>query len=192
MAGAVHELGAGLNNLAHQYVKAYQALRSRTLKQALMQGGMLVQGEAQRILTRPSKRKHGPPPPPPPGWPTPAKPKRTARQLRNSITVRPAGDLAVSVGTNLVYARIQEEGGTTRPHPIQPKSGLKFRKGKAYLYFYWWGRGAWVLTRRVNHPGSKIPPNPYLGPAWERKREAVLRLLRKVYAGPIFVNGEAL
>ncbi|MGK0740171.1 phage virion morphogenesis protein, partial [Yokenella regensburgei] len=53
------------------------------------------------------------------------------------------------VGTNVVYARIHQEGGKTRPHVIRPRN-------KKALYFN--GR----FAAKVNHPGSDIPARPFL------------------------------
>ncbi len=63
------------------------------------------------------------------------------------------------LASNLVYARIHELGGTTRPHVIRP------RRAKA-LAFQMGGRQ--VFARAVNHPGSRIPARPYLSPALGR------------------------
>jgi phage virion morphogenesis protein len=59
-------------------------------------------------------------------------------------------DDSVLVGSNRVYARIHQEGGTTKAHEIKPtrKKALRFN-----------GR----VVKKVNHPGSKIPPRPFLG-----------------------------
>ncbi|MDR2808069.1 MAG: phage virion morphogenesis protein [Spirochaetaceae bacterium] len=53
-------------------------------------------------------------------------------------------------GTNLVYGAIHQEGGTTRAHEIRPVNGKALKFG---------GR----FTKKVNHPGSKIPPRLYMG-----------------------------
>lgn len=73
---------------------------------------------------------------------------RDKGNLFNSLDSDCDNDEAV-VGTNLVYARIQNEGGTTRPHVIRPKN-------KQALYFN--GRYA----KKVNHPGSVIPARRFL------------------------------
>jgi hypothetical protein len=62
---------------------------------------------------------------------------------------------------NVKHARIQELGGTTRPHLITVKRAR-------FLVFYWKKVGAKVAFVRVNHPGSKIPAKPYLRPAIEK------------------------
>lgn len=70
--------------------------------------------------------------------------------LRDSIHTVVAGD-SVEVGTNLVYAAIHQFGGTTRPHKITAKNGGVLA----------WGGNK--FAKSVNHPGSVIPPRPYLG-----------------------------
>ncbi|MGX9692932.1 phage virion morphogenesis protein [Achromobacter anxifer] len=77
----------------------------------------------------------------------PATLKRTGR-LRNSIT--PFFDArSAMVGTNVVYARILQEGGKTSAHVIRPRDAkaLRFNGG-----FY----------AKVNHPGSTFPARPFL------------------------------
>lgn len=76
--------------------------------------------------------------------------------LRRSITMEPQkvgkSDLKVEVGSNLVYARIQDMGGE-----IVPKSAQ-------YLRFQ--VKGQWVMARRV-----KIKGNKYLTKQYERMSE---------------------
>lgn len=71
--------------------------------------------------------------------------------------------------SNLVYARIHEFGGTTRPHIIEPKranvlafGGLVAGSSRAGSQM-----SGTVFARRVRHPGSKIPARPYMRPALE-------------------------
>ncbi|ROH88630.1 phage virion morphogenesis protein [Stagnimonas aquatica] len=71
--------------------------------------------------------------------------------LLGSITSSVDGD-SMLIGSNRVYARIHQEGGTTAPHVIEAKNG----KGLAIPGFD-------HPVKRVNHPGSEIPPRPYLG-----------------------------
>ncbi|MCX8957218.1 phage virion morphogenesis protein [Erwinia psidii] len=70
------------------------------------------------------------------------------RRLHGSIEPFADNDHAV-VGTNVVYARIHQMGGKTRPHIIRPrdKKALRFN-----------GR----FASKVNHPGSDIPARPFL------------------------------
>ena len=70
--------------------------------------------------------------------------------LRRSITFNAFPDGSVIIGSNLVYSRIHQEGGTTKAHDIKPrnKKALRFNG---------------ICRRLVHHPGSVIPPRPYLG-----------------------------
>ena len=68
----------------------------------------------------------------------------TAR-LKNSIT-HEAGDSAVAVGTNLIYAAIHQTGGTIR---AKTSKGLRFRMG---------GNGGWITKQSVS-----LPARPFLG-----------------------------
>ena len=72
--------------------------------------------------------------------------------LRDSIHVVVGAD-SVEIGTNMVYAAIHQFGGTTRAHKITAKAGGVLA----------WGGGK--FAKSVNHPGSVIPPRPYLGVA---------------------------
>lgn len=58
-------------------------------------------------------------------------------------------DTTARVGTNLVYARIHQFGGTTKAHVIRAKN-------KKALYTPFGPR------KQVNHPGSVIPARPFL------------------------------
>ncbi|WP_052941659.1 phage virion morphogenesis protein [Chromobacterium subtsugae] len=69
-------------------------------------------------------------------------------RLAGSMT--PAWDNETSqVGTNVVYAAIQNNGGETRAHEIRPK----YKQALAF--------GGHVV-RVVHHPGSKIPARQFL------------------------------
>ncbi|SMG62033.1 phage virion morphogenesis protein [Cedecea sp. NFIX57] len=70
------------------------------------------------------------------------------RHLHGSITPWHDNDTAV-VGTNVVYARIQNQGGKTRPHEIRPRNRQALRFNGRY-------------AKKVNHPGSDIPARPFL------------------------------
>jgi len=53
------------------------------------------------------------------------------------------------VGSNKVYARIQNNGGKTKPHVIKPKTRRALSFGG-------------IVVRQVNHPGSDIPAREFL------------------------------
>lgn len=87
-------------------------------------------------------------------------------QLAASIESR-ADATSATVGTNLVYAAIQQLGGRTRAHTITA------RKGKALAF-------GGIFRRSVRHPGSSIPARPFLALGVEDERqiqESVLRFL---------------
>jgi phage gpG-like protein len=93
-------------------------------------------------------------------------------RLRSSIQtriIREANAVIGQIGTNVVYARIHEFGGTTRPHTILPRRAtvLRFQRG-----------GKTIFARRVNHPGSKFPERPFLRTALDESRGDIVRHLR--------------
>jgi hypothetical protein len=119
---------------------------------------------------------------------------RLANQVRSNIAsiFRSAGPLYDSVDHSVTettrsvrgdvftrgvpYARIQEEGGTTRAHTIVPRvaSVLAF-EGPAGL----------VFAKRVNHPGSNIPARPYASLALSQMRGEFSDGMRQVVATAI-------
>lgn len=85
-------------------------------------------------------------------------------QLRASITskvTRDGNQIKMQIGSPLIYARIQEMGGTTRPNVTD-----RMRKFAWFMYFNTrddkWKRMA--LTRK-SRLVIKIPARPYLRPA---------------------------
>ena len=93
-------------------------------------------------------------------------------RLRQSITHVLDRD-SVSVGTNVVYAAIHQFGGRTPPRTIRPKKkkALAFQVG-----------GRTVIRRSVCHPGSRIPPRPFLGLS-PRNRTRIVRTFRRHLEG---------
>lgn len=94
--------------------------------------------------------------------------KLTSRsgKLRNSIKpIEPRRRKGVyeaglkAGGAGVPYAAIHEFGGRTRAHRIQPRHARVLS---------WLDKGTRRYARYVNHPGSKIPPRPYLRPALEK------------------------
>jgi phage gpG-like protein len=110
---------------------------------------------------------------------------RTGR-LRRSITSKVtsgAGQFTGIVGTNVVYAKIQEFGGQTKPHEIRPRNakallfaargfigpaentktqGGRYAKGKMGRLQRAIGAGEMQFATVVHHPGSKIPSRSFL------------------------------
>lgn len=56
------------------------------------------------------------------------------------------------------YGAIQEFGGQTGPHVIEPRNVQALR---------WVAGGSVFFAKRVNHPGSRIPARPTMGPSLE-------------------------
>jgi len=124
---------------------------------------------------------------------------RTGTLRRRMQAIHDKGSLTARVGTSVVYARIHEFGGTTRPHLIVAKNakalGPFVRKGqggvlrlleavgpgtrtKAGAFTRRFtrsaaGRGILGFAKSVQHPGSVIPARPYMRPAL---RDSVARV----------------
>ncbi len=97
---------------------------------------------------------------------------RTGR-LRRSINMRMSDDgssIYASVGTNVVYARINELGGTTSPHEIVAKNAQA-------LHFVMGGKD--VFVRKVNHPGSKVPERSFLRSALADMRPEIIARIQQ-------------
>ena len=117
--------------------------------------------------------------------------------LRRSITSRTtsnAGQFTGIVGTNCVYARIQEFGGVTKPHDILPRhaKALMFQSagfvGPMQLLKNVNGRyaksakgkitaalteGSLSFFRGVHHPGSHMPERSFIRSALDDKRAEI-------------------
>ena len=95
--------------------------------------------------------------------------------MRRSLSVRYGRDFAL-VGVNAPYAAAHQFGARTRPHIIRARS----KKG---LSFY--GRNGERLVRKaVRHPGSRIPPRPFLGVGEDHKQE-MRELIARRLAGAV-------
>ena len=78
--------------------------------------------------------------------------------LFQSISLNAFSDGSAIIGSNLVYARIHQEGGKTKAHEIRPRNAKALRfKG--------------IYRKLVRHPGSDIPARPYLGVPKNFERE---------------------
>ena len=75
---------------------------------------------------------------------------RKSGQLMNSLTAKATSSQAI-VGTNKIYAAIQNFGGVTKPHEIRPS---------AKKALFW--PGAKHPVKKIMHPGSKIPARPFM------------------------------
>lgn len=84
------------------------------------------------------------------------------------------------------YARIQEEGGTTRAHEILPVRGqaLAFMS-PAGMQFKGGGQNSLTIVKKVNHPGSRIPERSYARLALVQMRTPFTDGIRQVVADGI-------
>jgi phage gpG-like protein len=96
---------------------------------------------------------------------------------RNAATV--SGETVTSaIGSNVKYAAIHEYGGVTPPHVIRPRhrQALCFSLG-----------GGKFFAKKVNHPGSKIPARPYIGPTISERAPmycmAIEEVIKKLLVG---------
>ncbi len=76
---------------------------------------------------------------------------RDTGTMAKSIRMTSATTRGTTVGSDRDYAAIHQLGGKTAPHKILPKNGKAL---------FWPGAAHPVAF--VNHPGSKMPPRPYL------------------------------
>ncbi|HXT06168.1 MAG TPA: hypothetical protein VN715_04435 [Roseiarcus sp.] len=91
-----------------------------------------------------------------------------------SADISLAGDgLTAAIGSfgDVKYAAIQEYGGRTSVHEIVP--------GKAQALAFLVG-GSLRFARRVAHPGSTIPPHPYLQSSLDDSRDEIVAELASV------------
>ncbi len=96
-------------------------------------------------------------------------PVRTGR-LRDSITLRRAGDSTYIVEATAPYAGYVEYG--SRPHTIEPRRARALRIE---------ADGRTVYAQRVHHPGSA--PRPFWRPALERVRGDAARIIARLVVG---------
>lgn len=74
-------------------------------------------------------------------------------RLRASVRALVVDKSRFGIRTNVVYARIHELGGRTRPHTIYPKraKALRFMKG-----------GKAIFAKKIHHPGSQMPARHWI------------------------------
>jgi phage gpG-like protein len=106
-------------------------------------------------------------------------PIETGRLKRSITSGRPYSVSklrVIDVGTNVEYAKILEVGGQTPPHEIVPR----FKKALAFTV-----GSEDVVVKRVQHPGSRIPAQPYLRPALAESKQEIRTLIVRSVIGSI-------
>lgn len=108
--------------------------------------------------------------------------QRTGNLARNVISETEEqgsavlGRVGIPSANTAPYGRILHDGGTTRAHVIEAKKAkaLSFVMTAETLDAAGFGwEGGRIFLRRINHPGSKFPPRPYLASALEDRRAAI-------------------
>jgi HK97 gp10 family phage protein len=95
----------------------------------------------------------------------PKAPKRTGtlrRSIHTEVLEQRADYAEVAVGTDVIYAAIQEFGGVIVPKKAKM---LAWQDVKA---------GIWHFAHKVT-----IKPHPYLRPAWDEKIDAVIKEVKR-------------
>lgn len=135
------------NSLSPELRRMARGIRdTRSLHEAL---GLGLVSLAKRAFNQPALR--------PKAWP-PLKGGGAAR-LRKSGTLAKAQRVTsvstrnVTVGNDRPYGAIHQLGGRTAARTIRPKNrrALRFQLG-----------GRTIFAKKVKHPGSDVPPRPYL------------------------------
>jgi hypothetical protein len=104
-------------------------------------------------------------------------PKKTGMMGRNIGKVITVGNdtWTITIGTGVggkqtvPYARIQDEGGTTKAHMIYAKSG-------GVLAFLWKGKDTFLS--HVHHPGSKIPASRWFTKVIEERKPILAGMMQ--------------
>lgn len=87
--------------------------------------------------------------------------KKLLRSRINTKTVQEGNIISTSVGSDVIYAAIQELGGETHP-PLTKKM-----RAFAWAMFYETGEEMWkrMALSKKNRLTIKIPPRPFIRPA---------------------------
>jgi hypothetical protein len=106
--------------------------------------------------------------------------KNRTGSLRKSLHVvgptrKGDGIFSAGIDSDHPAARAHEFGVTTKPHIIAPRNAkvLRFRAGPP-MFENDPPEGTFVFRNFVNHPGSVIPPRPFIAPAIKMTRASVI------------------
>lgn len=108
-------------------------------------------------------------------------------RLRRSITGRiedSGHEISGIVGTKVEYARIHEFGGSTSAHEIFP------RRGK-FLAFFSKRLGRMVFTKKVSHPGSKMPERSFLRSALRDREDRIKTIIERAVAAGVLNRADS-
>jgi hypothetical protein len=86
------------------------------------------------------------------------------------------GGVVLEISMTGVQARILEEGGKTKAHPIRPR-------GASVLAFPWAKRGGeFVFFGKVNHPGSVFTARDVMGRSFEERSTQIIKEAERLMA----------
>lgn len=105
-------------------------------------------------------------------------PARMQAAVGTQVNDTGEGAEGIVFAQGLPYLRIQEYGGTTRPHVILPVHGKVLAFLSAGGGFKGLSGSEMVFTRKVMHPGSRIPERSYMRSALAMRRNAIIAALR--------------
>jgi len=170
--------------------RAFRDALQKELRRSVERAGVIVQREMKSMLNRSGS-------PSSPG----RAPGKDTGTLGRSIQVdrSQAGRLKVRIGTNLIYGRIQEEGGVIRPKrvkrlpvPLNREAKFMLRRGQlrsANLTYIPRGGRDPLLVRKLPGGGIKpmfvlkkevrLPARPWAKPSLKMARKRVLREIRR-------------
>ncbi len=106
------------------------------------------------------------------------------KSVRSELTETPGSFTGRVYTQDVVYAAIQERGGKTAPHVIEPVNGKALAFMMPGRLGFSSGNVSNVLTavKKVNHPGSNIPERSYARLALVQQRKPFESGIRQVVA----------
>lgn len=163
MPGLTATLGKHANGSIK--LKNFEKALPKNLEKGFGKSGALLKSQIQRHLTGPSSSVD----------PSRRFPGVVTGRLRGSVTFRVLKRLrqiGLRVGPNVVYAAIQEFGGSITQVVTQ--------KQRMFLGL---SKGIWVTAGSTLH--IRIPKRPYVWPAWEKKKKSVVKIMQDAIMRPI-------
>lgn len=163
-------ISLGKNKVGSLRIQAFGKGYAKNLKRALARGGSVLERQIKRHLTGPSHSIKGRGRGSTSSNPYPGIVSNTLRRsVRFQLTT---GGKGVKIGPNTRYAAIHEFGGT-----IRQKVTAKQR------WFLGLNKGIWLAVGSALN--IKIPPRPYVKPAWKKKGKSTIRVVQAEIMKPI-------
>lgn len=152
---------AGVEELQRKFAQVESAVAAEYLARAVVAGALIVQNDAKARV-----------------------PKRTgtlSRSIHNEVLESTRTKAVVGVGTDVEYAAAVEFGsGTFSEAPGASRQPITIRPRNKRALFW---PGAPHPVKSVQHPG--VPARPYLRPAVDENKDAVLREIADTLRGQL-------